>query len=88
MQLLCTALQMKLDIDVGGAQNSQSCCFSSLLFRSHRREEGAGINHADNCAPHNERRLLESEVGFQTKLVKTFCYLGRVESLRRQEKHT
>lgn len=42
MQLLCTALQMKLDIDVGGAQNSQSCCFSSPLFRSHRRERGLG----------------------------------------------
>lgn len=80
MQLLCTALQVKLGIDVGGTENSQSCCFSSLLFCFHRGQRGAGINHADNCATHNERCLLENQAVFKTRLVETFCYLGRVES--------
>lgn len=40
MQLLHTALKMKLDI--GGAENGLSCCFSSLPFSSHRRQRGLG----------------------------------------------
>lgn len=84
MQLLCTALKMKLDI--GGRENGLSCCFSSLLFSSHRRQRGLGSItliiglYITNNAYWKIR-------AFSSELVKTFCFLLEVESFRRREEH-
>lgn len=74
-------------IDVGGTEKKSELLFFFFSVLLPQRTEGDGINHADNCAPHNEQCLLENQAIFKTERVKMFCCLGCFESFRRQGKH-